>query len=467
MIWLLLLVLVGGFAALGYSTGAVRATVSLIGIFIAVAVAGLVGGLIAPILPKAGVSDLLWQAALPGVIGFLVVWLVFFGAGFAAHKPVELHFKYREDDTTRQQFEKMNHALGLFVGLLGGVVVFFAAGKPLYSLGYLTTQTANESGEPKPVTYLNQARNGMNGSGWDRVFAALDKTPARQYESADVLGLIHENPATLVRLKTYPPFLALAETAEFADVLADAEYLQMLENKAGFSAFYNHAKTQTILASTGAREALAKINLADLKTYLETGKSPLYEGEQILGRWRADVTPTIIDARRRRTDLQPAQLRNLRMVLNAFLKPATVTAYPDGRFVLTIPTPSAPEPQPQPDPNDPNAAAAAVPGGMDPALAARYGLGRGAPPAAPAAPTAALTAPTDPVTIARQIFASLPQGLSSLSTDGQWTKTAGRYVLTFKQGGKDEIREARISELGRLEIPLPELKMTLFFVPTI
>ena len=89
-IWLLALVLVGGFAALGFQTGAIRSLVSLVGILVGLAVAGLIGGLIAPLLPKLGVANVMWSRGLPAVIGFLLVWLIFFGAGFAAHKPVEL-----------------------------------------------------------------------------------------------------------------------------------------------------------------------------------------------------------------------------------------------------------------------------------------------------------------------------------------------------------------------------------------
>lgn len=467
-IWLLALVLVGGFAAIGFQTGAVRSLVSLVGVLIGLAVAGLLAGVIAPLLPKLGLANAMWLHGLPAVIGFLVVWLIFFGAGFAAHKPVELHFKYREDDVTRQQFEKMNKALGVVVGMLAGVILFFAAGKPLYSAGYLTTQTSGEA-EPNPVKLVNQFRTDMTSSGWDKTFAALDGTPAKRYEVDNLFGLIHENPAVRERLLTYPPFLVLAEKQEIVDILADPEYLKLFDDKAGITAVLNNPKTQTVLANQEITGALAKVDLADLKTYLETGKSPQFADERILGRWKADLTPTIIDARRKRANLRPDELRQLRMVLNTFLKDATAVAYPDGRFVLKIAASSA-EPPPAAAPEGEAAAAATaapVPGGLDPALARRYGIRPNAPAAAPAAAAPAVV--TDPAALARKYLSEAlgKAGLASLSAEGTWVRSGVRYLLTFEQGGKKDVRDAGINDIGRLEIPLPELKLTLYFVPTL
>ena len=174
LMWVLAVVLVGGVAALGMQLGGIRATVSMIGALIGLAVASVLGGWIAPVLPKIGTISQAWLLILPTVIGFALVWLAFIGAGFGAHRPVELYFKYREDEPTRKAFETMNKAIGLFVGMLTGVVIFFAVGKPIYSRGYLTTQTAGDS-EPSPIGYVNSLRNGMTQTGWDKTFAPLDR----------------------------------------------------------------------------------------------------------------------------------------------------------------------------------------------------------------------------------------------------------------------------------------------------
>ena len=455
LIWLLVLVLVGGFAAIGFQTGSIRASVSLLGVVLGLLLAPLVGGLLTPLFASAGV---VWQQILPTVVGFVLVWAVGFGLGFVAHKPVELHFKYREDDSTRVSFERMNKALGVFVGMLAGVLVFLAVGKSIYAKGHLTTQLAAEAGEASPVSHVNQLRNDMAQSGWDKIFASLDRTPAQDYAIDDILGLIHANPLIQGRVQNYPPFLALGERSEFTDLGADADFQKLLQDRAGFTAIYTHPKSQVILGNAELRQLLLATDLKDLKTYLETGKSPKFDDEKLLGRWRADVGSTVTDARRKRTNLQPADLKALRFMLNTVLKQASLTAYTDGRYVLTVPVPAAPK------------ADAAVDAAAAPAadlLAARYGRRPGAPAAAPVVRAAP---PMDPMALAKKILADgnkSGKGLTDLSTEGTWLRASDKYVLSSKKDGKEESHEASISEVGRLAIPVPELKLTLFFVRAI
>ncbi len=455
LIWLLVLVLVGGFAAIGFQTGSIRASVSLLGVVLGLLLAPLVGGLLTPLFASAGV---IWQQILPTVVGFVLVWAVGFGLGFVAHKPVELHFKYREDDSTRVSFERMNKALGVFVGMLAGVLVFLAVGKSIYAKGHLTTQLAAEAGEASPVSHVNQLRNDMAQSGWDKIFASLDRTPAQDYAIDDILGLIHANPLIQGRVQNYPPFLALGERSEFTDLGADADFQKLLQDRAGFTAIYTHPKSQAILGNAELRQLLLATDLKDLKTYLETGKSPKFDDEKLLGRWRADVGSTVTDARRKRTNLQPADLKALRFMLNTVLKQASLTAYTDGRYVLTVPVPAAPK------------ADAAVDAAAAPAadlLTARYGRRPGAPAAAPVVRAAP---PMDPMALAKKILADgnkSGKGLTDLSTEGTWLRASDKYVLSSKKDGKEESHEASISEVGRLAIPVPELKLTLFFVRAI
>jgi hypothetical protein len=57
------------------------------------------------------------------------------------------------------------------------------------------------------------------------------------------------------------------------------------------------------------------------------------------------------------------------------------------------------------------------------------------------------------------------KGLAALTAEGTWVRSGGRYLITMEQGGKKEVRDSGINDIGRLEIPLQELKLTLFFVP--
>lgn len=455
LMWVVAVVLVGGFAAIGQQLGAIRAAVSLLGVFVSLALAVPVGLLVGVVLALVGVHDFFWLAAISPILGFLIPWSIITGLGFLAHKPVYLHFKYKEEDSVRVAFERMNHALGIFVGLVAGITVLLAVGPPIYSLGYLTTQTAAEAGEPGAVGWLNKLRTDMSESGWDKTYAALDKTPAKVYAVYDLLGLIHANPLVSGRLQTYPEFLELADRPDVAEVLNDADYQKLWQDKAGFSALSRHPRTLGLIGNAEVMGKLAKFDLKDFRGYLETGKSAKYDGEKILGRWRTDVASSIIDARRKRTNLSPGDLKPLRYVINAFLKRATFVAYPDGRFVLTVPAPI----------KDTPVAVAAAPGAAAPPPAGpgrgRFGRG-GLPVAAAPAPVA-----MDPVKLARKYFpgGSVGGDLTGLTADGAWAISAEKYVLTPKTGG--EAREATITDVGRLVVPLPDLQLTLYFVRSI
>ncbi|MEI6358312.1 MAG: hypothetical protein WCP53_14610, partial [Verrucomicrobiota bacterium] len=226
---------------------------------------------------------------------------------------------------------------------------------------------------------------------------------------------------------------------------------------AGFTAVYTHPKSQAILGNAELRQLLLATDLKDFKIYLETGKSPKFDDEKLLGRWRADVGSTVTDARRKRASLQPADLKALRFMLNTVLKQASLTAYIDGRYVLKVPVPVAPKA---------DAAAAPAAPAAD-LLTARYGRRPGAPGAAPVVRAAP---PMDPMAVAKKILADgnkSGKGLADLSTEGTWLRASDKYVLSSKKDGKEESHEASISEVGRLAIPVPELKLTLFFVRAI
>lgn len=463
LMWVLAIVLVGGFAFLGFQLGGIRSALGLVGALIGLALATTLGALVAPVLPKVGVQSLTWMLILPSLVGFSVVWLASLGAGFAVHRPVELHFKYREEEPTRKAFEAMNHAIGLFLGMLTGVILLLAVGKPIYGQAYLTTQIHSDN-EPAPIGLVNSVRSGMASTGWDRTFAPLDRTPARFNEVSDVLGLIYANPVLTNRIVEYPPFLALVETQEVSDILADPDYLKLLQDQAGFTALLSNPKTQAVLNNRDIVDALKKLDLADLTKFLQTGVSPKYADERLLGRWSPDMAAIITDARRKRANLGFADLKNLRMALNAILSKARFNVYPDGRFTLKVPPPEFPA---APVPLAPRETAGGVgsPYAMDPALAQRYGMGRGQRQSTEESEKPAAPAVNPNVTAAERLLGngSKAAKLPAFDGEGTWTREGDRYSLTFTAPRPDN-REAILQENGRFVIPFPELKVTLVFV---
>jgi hypothetical protein len=455
LIWVLAALLVGGFGLVGHQSGAIRSGLGLIGAALGLALTGVLGGLLGPALAAMGVTDQIALKLLPGVFAFVIVFVVFFGIGVAVHRPVEHHFKYRTDEPTRQAFERANEASGLFVGLVTGICIFFGVGKYIYRQGYLVVQTTSESAEATPVRYLGQIRQEMDSTGWSKTFAALDTTPAKFYEVSDILGILHGNPLLHGRVEDYPPFLSLAETPEFTEIGGDQEYQKLLQEQPAVATLLNHPKTLAVLNNPTLMDTFARLDLKDFRQYLETGVSPHYEDERILGRWRMDPVAVFTALKRSRLNTSPAEMKKLREALGPMLAGVTLVAYPDGKFVMKVAEAAAAPPAPE----------AATDGGtLDPSAVrnsylARYGL----PPAgAPARPTAPTARPSGPGSGSKAAFVRLSP------MDGTWMRSEGRYLLNADAGGEKLSFDALVNETGRLTwtVGKGEMKLTLFFVRT-
>jgi hypothetical protein len=459
LIWVVAVVLVGGFGLLGHQTGAIRWGIGFIGAALGLALAGIAGGVVSAGLAMMGVKDYIDLALLPGVIVFSLLTIIFLVIGVAAHRPVELFFKYRSDEPTRAAFERMNQAIGLFVGLISGICVFFSVGNFVYRQGYLITQVTSDNGEATPVRYIAQLRGEMESTGWARTFAAMDNSPAKYYEVSDILGILHANPLVQGRAENYPPFLALGAQQEFAEIGSDAEFLKLIQSKPALSAMLNHPKAAAVLFSPTLRETVAKVDLKDFRKYLETGISPRYEDEKILGRWRMDPGTVFTQLKRERLNLSPAEMRSIRAALGPILSGATLVAYTDGRFSIKIAPPAAPVAAANPEGGE---AAAPSPAATQNAYMARYGLrpSSAGTPAVPAAqPKAAKVAKLPP-------GIEFIQGLKSF--DGTWTRTDGRYVLGAELEGSKQSLDALVNDTGRLtwSFGTGEKKFTVYFVRT-
>ncbi|MDB6037437.1 MAG: Colicin production protein, partial [Verrucomicrobiales bacterium] len=198
-IWILLVALVVIFAALGFFLGAVRTAVTIIGLFIGLILARGLSPTAAKILPSIGVKSFsdIWLLSPVAVV--VLFGLVFLGISFAIHAQVAKKIKSKNDDLLWLGFVRMNRHMGICVGLLGAIASFFAIGVVVYSVGYATIQLSGDS-IPGTVSTINTLRRDMETCGFDRDFAALDKTSPKFYQTADVLGLIYQNPILQSRI---------------------------------------------------------------------------------------------------------------------------------------------------------------------------------------------------------------------------------------------------------------------------
>jgi len=448
-IWLLVAVLVGGFALIGHQSGAIRSGVAFVGVILGLALNGVLTPITRTGLAAMGVKDQIALLMIPGLIIFAVFWLIFLGLGIAAHRPVEMYYKYKTDELSRLAFGKMNQGFGLFVGLLSGICVFLSVGSFVYKYGYVAVQMETDTGEQAPIHYLSQIRQDMESSGWDKAFASIDSTPATFYQRADLLGTLHNNPLVQGRLATYPPFLRLAEMQEFTDIGGDKDYQDLLQQKASLAVFWNNPKTQTILNNQDIMKTLTDVNLQDFLTYLSTANSPQYQDDKILGRWRLDVGAVFNHMKRAKQTMTVSEIRRLKAGLTPVLSGISLTAYADGRFKLNVVPPT----------NAPVLVAVQQPSFTpqnQPTLTQRYRLSRG-----PMAPQQGATVfvpaqnqPPKPIKI---------QGLEG-TVEGTWTRGNGTFLL--RTDGTKEDEEAMINDTGRLfwTAGAGDLRVTLFFV---
>jgi hypothetical protein len=378
------------------------------------------------IMPKIGIKHPLWIHLTPYIIVFSLFALIVYGVGFGVHHKLALIYKYQRDDFSRMKWENMNRHVGLSVGLLIAVMLFFVITRIAYVGGYLTAQVAEDKNNPFWINFLTSAREDMHATGLDRALAAMDKTSGRFYDAADVIGLIYHNPVLQGRLANYPYFLSLTQNSDIQEIGNDKEYNDLLFGKASFGAVINHANTKRLLANQEIVDQVKGVDLKDLKTYLETGKSPKYDDEKLLGRWILDKDAVLTHARKSNPEMKGNDLLALRKGVDGLPDYTLINTLDNKTFVKAeggAPAPAA-------------AAPAAAPAQPQSTQDPRYARLRGNRPAAPAAAKPAAPAP------------AAPPPVLQIAGEGQWKSTGiGEYEMTVPDpAGKAQTLAAAIQE---------------------
>lgn len=426
LIWILAVILFALAGVCGYKMGAIRFGVSLVGLILAAALALPLGPYLKALVPMVGLKHPLWPIVLPPLVVFLLIYFIFIGFSFFVHRKVEIHYKYNADDNQRLSWERVNRAAGLWVGLATGAVWLFLFGIVIYGAGYAAVQLSTDETTSTPVKLLSQGRKDLSSTGFDKAVAPFDPMPPRYYEAADILGLIYQNPILISRLTQYPPFLLLGDRAEFQELAKDADFNQMLLTKGDVMTILKHPTLQPILHSPDILQELLGQDLKDLRAYLETGVSPRYEEEKILGKWRLDPYATMAQERKRNPDMTSTQMRRLKTVMTEIMPSVSVVATTDKKIVLKAEGVADRLRQLfQPTPPPAAAAPQAATPQLSPQLAQRYGRSAGPTPA----PAAAPAAPAKPVVIPYLVT----------SAQGTWDRGADKYQLNVQdEQGKSQ-----------------------------
>jgi hypothetical protein len=441
LIWILALILFTIAGACAYKLGAVRFGVSFVGLLLAAILARPLGPYLKSLVPLMGLKDPISPIVVPPLIVFLLIYLIFIGLSFFVHRKVELHFKYHADDTHRFRWERANRAMGLWMGLMTGAVWLFLFGLVIYVTGYLTVQVSAEESNSLYMRLLNQARHDMHETGFDRMVAPFDPMPRRYYEASDILGLIYQNPILVGRISQYPPFLLLADRPEFQELAKDTEFNQMLLSKADVTDIIKHPKMQAILQNPEIVQELLSQDLKDFRTYLETGISPKYEEEKILGKWKLDPYATMAQQRKKHPDLSSTEMRQLRRVMMEIMPGVSFMATTDKKATLKADVSEKLKQLFQPPAPKPVAPQAATAPGVPPQMSQRYGRTAAPPRVVVPAPQAA----QKPREIPYMVY----------SAQGSWEHDGSQYQLKVQdEKGKSESLEATADE-DRLTINTP------------
>jgi uncharacterized membrane protein required for colicin V production len=421
-LWILAIVLIAIFFAIGYAQGAIRSAISLVGLILAFFFAIPLGRALKPLVVSLGAANPVWQVLIPPLVAFFVIYFLISGLSFFAHHKVYLMYKYKRDDVDRMRWERMNRHVGAGIGVLMGVIAFLGVSGLIYAGGYLTVQLSGDE-NPGTIKFLNSAREDMAASGFDKVAAKFQPASQDFYETADVLGLLYHNPLLQSRLATYPYYLSLSQRPEFQEIGNDKEYNDLIFGKAPVTQIIAHPKTQGLLSNAEIMAYLKGTDRKDLQEYLRTGKSPKYEEQEILGVWNLDKSAVVTLIRKAKPDIRSKELRMIKSALES-VPDVSLIATTENK-VLIRGGGAAPAP----------AAQAEQPAAVDP-LAARYGpeyarsMQRGQNPAP--------VTNKPPETIASPV-PTIKEG------EGTWGEENGQYFVTFDAAGQQVKANAKVT----------------------
>ncbi len=333
-IWILAVLLFGILGALGRQVGALRMSISLVGVTVALFVAGPLAPYFRKALEAVTFKNpiTVWSLAAP--LAFLAVMLVFNSLAVAAYLKIGNYFKYRAKDDVRLRWERMDSQLGLCVGLVAAVVYLIAASAYVYHVGYVTRQLDSPSGNPFWMGVVNKMRDDLSSTKFDRVAAAVTTVTPAFNQTADVLGLLYNNKELQARLPDYPLFMSLAENGELQNAFTNETYSVLLPAKTNVSLILKDPTTETIINHPEIQRVMKEVDLADLLNFLKTGKSEKYAKEPMVGRWQLDITSTVRQYARANPKATVVNQNRLRGILRFRMADYLLVTTPDEKVFV-------------------------------------------------------------------------------------------------------------------------------------
>jgi hypothetical protein len=339
-LWIFALLLTIALGLVGYYSGALKATFTLLGLVVAALLCRPVAVVFDFILPALGLTHPAVLSFVSPLLGFMTVLAAFKIAAFALHKKVDTWYKYKGSDTQRLLWERLNSRVGIAVGVVNAYVYLLLLSTLFYSLGYFTYQMATNRQESWIVNLVNRLARDIGTTGMIKSIAPFAPATDVYYDGCDILADLFHSPLLQNRLANYPPFLTLGDRPEF-NGFKDSKFQEEWARGMSLREFASHEKVAPLVQNHEIYTnvlAIARPDMKDLKTYLETGASPKYDEEKILGKWRFSFRGSIAEARRRKPTIGSLELRKIRLALTAAFANATLVATPDNRAIMKLPS---------------------------------------------------------------------------------------------------------------------------------
>jgi hypothetical protein len=341
ILWILAVLLLGILGLVGFYQGALRVAISTLGLLVAAFLAVPLAGVFRFLLPVFGVSHPAVVALLAPVAMFLVIMIIFKSVAFAVNRKVEWWYKNKESETKRMLWERMNARVGICMGVINGTIYLILICVAAYVVGYLSMQVGGSKKDSFAVSTANSLAADLQATGTDKAVAGFVPANNFYYDAVDIVGLIFHNPLLQSRLSTYPPFLGLAERPEFKEFAKDTKFQEFWQSNPSLGDFMANEKVGKLVGNPEMYTnvvGLIQGDLKDLKTYLETGNSPKYEDQKILGRWKINYGASMSAARKKKPYWSKQELQILVARMSLF-KDAQITAMVDNTIAIKVTPP--------------------------------------------------------------------------------------------------------------------------------
>jgi hypothetical protein len=340
-IWILALVLFAGSAAAGYNRGAIRVSISMLGLLVAsllsLPLSPAVRPLVKGLLGMFSVTNPIVIQSLAPAVAFTILLIICKVAAYALHHQAEVYYKYKAGDLRLALWMRMNSRLGACLGLVNATIYLLLILLPFYLASFWTAQLGTEGSDPKSVALVNRVGKDLHATGMDKAMRALDPLPDSYYTASDIVGVLYHNPLAQSRLAHYPGLLGFSERQEFQDIANDKDFIEMTQRQAPIGEILQSPKIQAIINNPDLLKqiwATLTPDLKDLRDFMNTGKSAKYDGEMILGRWTFDANASAAELRRARPNMSVTDMKKFRALLMFAFKNASLMATPEHKAYI-------------------------------------------------------------------------------------------------------------------------------------